>query len=177
METSNRTKSIWWREPMVWLVLTLPMLAVVAALTSVWIAYRHAPNVYPSYYDQGTNVIAAKDMDTRAHSLSLSANFKVTGDSMLSVLLNGKKPIKPQNLVLKMAGPSKSDAASRVVLSLKQDHTGKYSTTLPPMATGQYKLVLEPIDRAWRLVGIWEAPFSGTLRLVAKSVSDSSMLP
>jgi len=176
MNTSIEKKTVWWREPMAWLVFTLPMVAVIGALTTVWIAYT---NVDPAVSDRDSKdieVTQANDMDKRAHFLSLAANL-TAADGTLSVNLKGKLNKMPHHLLLKLAPPTSSSAISDIMLLLLPGQTGGYSATLPSIPAGERRLILEPEDRTWRLTGRWQAPFSGALRLVAKSISDSSMLP
>ncbi len=44
--------SPWWRQPYCWLVISGPLLVVIAALTSVVVAYRCADPVVPEYLSQ-----------------------------------------------------------------------------------------------------------------------------
>lgn len=161
---------------MAWLIFTLPLVAVIGALTTVWIAYT---NIDPAVSDHDSNnieVTQANDMDKRAHFLFMAANLKAI-DGTLNINLKGKLNKMPHHLLLKLASPTNSAASPDIMLLLLPGQTGEYSATLPSIPAGERKLILEPEDRTWRLTGRWQAPFSGALRLVAKSISDSSMLP
>jgi hypothetical protein len=173
---SIEKESVWWREPMAWLIFTLPLLAVVAGLTTVWIAYKKADIVLNDSDSPGIAITKADEMDKKATLMSLTADMKASYGEALSVTLNGKIAPKPHYLLLKLV-PAERGSSADVILTLRPDDAGAYSTTLPSMPAGQRKLVLEPEDSKWRLIGLWQAPFSGTLQLTARSVSDSTMLP
>jgi hypothetical protein len=166
-------KTHWWQEPMALMVFALPMIAVIAGLTTVWIAYSRAPELVNDNYSKDLGVEQTNEMDKRAHFLGVAADLKADG-GMLTIDLTGKLN-KPQHLLLKLIHPTGSN--SDIVMALTLDHAQMYSTVLPSIPAGERKLVVEPVDRKWRLTGSWEAPFSGTLHLTAKAVSDSSMLP
>lgn len=173
MNTNLEKKTRWWQEPMVLMIFGLPMIAVIAGLTTVWIAYARAPVLVNDSYNKDLGVSQTNEMDKRAHFLGLSADLKANGDT-LTISLAGKLS-KPRQLLLKLVHPT--GAGSDIVMALTLDHAQEYSTVLPSVPAGERKLVIEPVDRKWRLTGSWEAPFSGTLRLSAKAISDSSMLP
>jgi len=177
MSISIEQKSVWWREPMVWLIFTLPLLAVVAGLTTVWIAYKNADVVLTDKDSEGVAVTQANEMDKRAQYLSLSADLTETKTGTLSIVLNGKLKERPHHLLLKMARAYGGDAGSNITVLALPNQTGTYTTVLPSISDGEHKFILEPEDREWRLIGLWNGTFSGTLHLAARSSSDSSMLP
>jgi hypothetical protein len=61
----------WWRYPMVWLVISGPVLVVVASFTSGFIAWHHGDTVVSSYRSGAPQ--AAEDVDTPADPKSLMA--------------------------------------------------------------------------------------------------------
>jgi hypothetical protein len=154
--------------------------AVIAGLTTVWIAFSKADTVISDDSSHGIGITQANEMDKRAHFLALSADIKVMNSGMLNIDLHGKLASNPQRLLINLVRPLAPDSSSRpanLILAYQSGQVGAYSAVLPPISAGERKLVLEPEDRKWRLTGLWEAPFSGTLHLAAKSISDSTMLP
>lgn len=173
MKPSLEKKTRWWQEPMALMVLGLPMIAVMAGLTTVWIAFSRPPMLVNDNYSKDLGVVQTNEMDKRSHFLGITADLQADR-GMLTVNLAGKLN-KPQHLMLTLVHPTGS--SSDVVLTLTLNHAEDYSVALPSIPAGERKLIIEPPDRKWRLTGSWEAPFSGTLHLKAKAVSDSSMLP
>jgi hypothetical protein len=176
MTKDIENKSVWWREPMVWLILMLPLLAVVAGLTTVWIAYKKADIVLNDADSPNLEITKADQMDKKATLMALTADMRVGYGGMLAITLNGKLSKKPYYLLLKLV-PANTGSSSNIILTLRPDSTGAYTTTLPSMLAGERRVLLEPEDSKWRLKGTWQAPFSGTLQLAARSISDSTMLP
>lgn len=175
MQTNSGKKSIWWREPMVWLIMGLPLTAVVAGLTTVWIAYSHADKIVSDHDVEGIAVTHANEMDKRAHYLGLSAQVDVVSGH-LTLQLDGRRlSDKPKHLVLRVIHQNNHDSDNLLVL--QAGHDGSYGMVLPIMPAGPCKVILEPEDQKWRLTGLWQTPFDGQLQLTAKSISDSSMLP
>ncbi|MCF6288223.1 MAG: hypothetical protein L3J53_03180 [Proteobacteria bacterium] len=43
--THNNTDTPWYKIPMVWLVITLPLIVVIASMATVVIAFKNAPQV------------------------------------------------------------------------------------------------------------------------------------
>jgi hypothetical protein len=177
MTISIEKESIWWREPMVWLIFTLPLLAVVAGLTTVWIAYKNADTVLDDKDSKGVAVTQANEMDKRAQYLSLSADLDLAKTGTLSIVLNGKLRARPHHLLLKLARTYGGDSGSDITLLALPNQAGTYTTVLPTISDGEHKFILEPEDREWRLTGSWDGSLSRALHLAAKSASDSSMLP
>lgn len=54
-------KRPWWKEPMVWLVAGLPLSAVIAGLTTVWIAANNADTpLTDQYRKEGMTTVEQK---------------------------------------------------------------------------------------------------------------------
>jgi hypothetical protein len=160
-------KRHWWREPMVWLIIALPLAAVIGGLITVWIAARGSdPLVAEDYYKQGLVIHQVLERDARAAALNLSAELRVDGGS-LEVRLTGRLDAYPDRLTLNVIHPTRSEADRAITLSASDQ--GFYRAQLPDLDSGQRRLLLEPEDRAWRLTGRWTGPVSGpTLMRPAK---------
>lgn len=175
MNADFNKKSTWWREPMVWLIMALPFTAVVAGLTTVWIAYSKADKVLTDQDSRGIEVTKANEMDKRAHFLAIAASIDTVGDRLTLALDGRRLQAKPDRLTLRVIHQTGTGADTLLVLQAR--HDGKYASVLPAMHSGPCKVILEPEDQTWRLTGQWQTPFSGALKLSARSISDSSMLP
>ena len=173
MDIKHGRKSIWWREPMVWLIMALPLTAVVAGLTTVWIAFTKADKIIGDS-STGIEVTQANEMDKRAHYLRLTADIDAS-HGLLTLRLHGRRmQSTSEQLVLRVVHQAD---VSNTLLPLHIQHDGNYGITLPAMVPGACQVILEPTNHKWRLVGTWQTPFNGEFHLAAKSISDSSMLP
>lgn len=175
MKKSDKEKhSPWWREPMVWLIMALPLTAVVAGLTTVWIAFSRPPNIVSDGNSGGMEVTKADEMDKRAYFLKISADAKASGGN-LTLSLAGRISGRPQRLTMHVIPSSGSGTDNLLVM--QENRAGEYSAAIPVLPAGPCQIVLEPENHQWRLSSFWRTPFTGSLHFAAKPLSDSSMLP
>lgn len=156
-------KRHWWKEPMVWLIIALPLAAVVGGLVTAWIAARGSDSlVAEDYYKQGLAIHQVLERDARAVQLGLAADLQVAG-GRIEVRLSGRLDAYPDRLTLNVVHPTR--AADDRTIPLAAAALGIYRGELPTPAAGQRRLVLEPEDHAWRLTGRWMGPFTGSTTL------------
>lgn len=145
----------WTREPMVWLVIVLPLLAVAGSITSAVLAAHGAdPEVADEYRRDGLAINIDPARDRAAAALGVTATVAAT-DGSLRVRLDAATPA-PATLVVVLSHGTRADLDQR--LALTPDGTGGYRAALAPLAAGHWHVELAPPDRAWRLTG----EFSGT---------------
>lgn len=163
----------WWKEPMVWLIITLPAIAVIASFTSYYFAARDPdPMVKDEYRKEGFAVLApASEAGKAAAALGLSARLTAS-NGHLELQLHGHLTARPEQLTLNIIHPSQEKRDIHVLLA--HSHELSYISPAPVVGSGKRILVLEPEDRAWRITGQWMAPFSGMTELVAKANNPST---
>lgn len=154
--------STWWREPMVWLIIALPLAAVVGSLITWWIAARGADAlVAEDYYKQGLAIHQTLEREARAAALGLAAELRVQ-DGVLRLLLEGRLERYPDKLQLTLVHPTRQELD--LALDLPAFARGEYRAVLPPMPAGQRRLILQSAEQNWRLTGRTAVPLS-SLRL------------
>jgi hypothetical protein len=176
MNHGMEKKRGWRQEPMVWLIIALPVSAVIAGLLTIWIASRTADTlVSDDYYKVGMAPLQHGERDRMAAALGVQAEL-IGQPGALRVRLAGRFDSAPQRLELLLAHPAR--AAEDVRLDLTEIGPGLFETALPDLiAAGKRRVVLSAEDPAgWRLTGEWRAPFHGTLLLVPTN-PDSSTRP
>ncbi len=172
MNVATQPKSSWWREPMVWLIIALPLTAVVASLITWWIAARGAdPLVAEDYYKQGMAIHQRLDHETRAAALGLMAELRVQGGE-LRIHLAGRLDAYPDRLQLTLVHPSRQE--QDLTLILPATALGEYRSALPPLPAGQRRLILEAADQDWRLTGRAVLPMT-SLRLGEDALSQQPL--
>jgi len=163
----------WWKEPMVWLIVTLPAIAVVASFTSYYFAARDPdPMVRDEYRKEGFAVLApASEAAKAAAALGLSAQLSAS-NGRLELRLRGHLAARPEQLALSIVHPTQDKQDLHLLLA----HASELSYVAPAQNAGSGKriLVLEPLDRSWRITGQWTAPFSGMTELVAQTSNSST---
>lgn len=151
MTISSQRPAAWWKEPMVWLIITLPACAVIGGIITVWIAARDPdPLVAEDYYKQGMAIGQVVERDARARALDLSGELRVN-QGQLRITLTGKLHRYPDRLTLRVVHPTRAQQDLYVTLAALSP--GEYRGKLPPLEAGQRRFILEPQEREWRITG------------------------
>ena len=165
MSATMDRQNHWHKIPMVWLLIALPLTAVIASLLTVWIAARNADTLVSNdYYKVGMAPLQRTEQDARAAALGLGADIQVTAETV-SVRLKGTLAPLPASLTLMLAHPT--EAAEDILLTLTQVSDGSYAGPMPPMPPGKRRLVLQTVGGDWRLTGEALVPLSASLQLAS----------
>jgi uncharacterized protein len=150
MTIPTRTASAW-REPMVWLMIGLPLAAVLASVSLVVTAVRTDNNDSVRDDVRHTAQIQTVELgpDARAQVLALSAVLRV-GASGVDVLPVAGDFARNAPLELVLAHPT--EAARDRHLQLRPTELGWHAATAPDVAH-DWLLEIAPADHAWRLRG------------------------
>lgn len=144
----------WYLEPWPWILMGLPLAAVVASLGAAWIAFSHVdPMVVDNYYKEGLAINQMLDRDRRAGALGYQAKVRLSDAQTVQVELSGKGAL-PSALQLVMVHPG--DPTKDRSVDLRRISPGLFQgvVTLPDAA--RWHLQLQDSGRDWRLVGDWE---------------------
>lgn len=147
----DRTRSPW-REPMVWLLVALPLSAVVAAFALLFAAARSSGNDDPvADRVQQTGQIQVADLapDSQAQQRQLSAVVHVGARDIAVIPVTGDFD-RHAPLRLSLRHPAR--AASDRTLQLQPSATGWHAAwALDP--GNDWILQLAPVDGRWRIEG------------------------
>ena len=166
----------WWREPMVWLIAGLPALAVVAGITTVFIAVDNADGlVDEEHQTQGMTTTELKTPeDDKAARLGVSAQLAVSADGLVQVQLDGlSQAARPESLLMTVIHPTQADKDRTI--TLHRTANAGYQGMLPPEATGKRRYMIESNDHSWRLVG--DSGAIGTAFTLAARTNPSTTHP
>lgn len=142
---------------MVWLIIALPVSAVLASIATVFIA-AHDPDdlVKTEYVKSGMAVEAPRAALEQAARMGLSAAVTYKGGSV-EMQISGNQVQLSDTLDLSVVHPTQAELDTRIpLIALGQ---GKYQAHFELAGQGKRHLILEPPDRSWRLEGEWNAPF------------------
>lgn len=139
------------REPMMWLVIGLPIAAVVAGVALIVISVRSGSVDAVIDPVQRTAQVQVSELgpDQRAGALKLSAVLRV-GNGMVELLPVSGDFARDQPLTLVLSHPSQ--AAQDRSLSLAPSELG-WRATIELPADHDWLLRLTPVDGSWRLRG------------------------
>lgn len=163
-----QTSKPWYREPWPWFLISLPATAVIAGVTTVWIAFSNYDGlVVGDYYKAGLAINQTLARDDAAYALGLAASFRQE-DHALSVTLTGKLANWPERLTLTLAHPTHQGFDQTV--TLHHAGGGHYRAQLPVLHPGKWHAQLTDAASTWRLSGALHAPFDQVSTLTASTV-------
>jgi len=164
----------WWREGMVWLIIALPVSAVLASLATVYIAAREADDLVTTGYSKtGMAVEVQQSALEQARKLGLAGNLRYQ-NGLLTLRLTptpaAGESLSSQGLVigelaLHVVHPTLADLDQKIALQPLEQ--GQYQARIDLTGEGKRHLILEPADRSWQLQGEWHAPFKEETSLSA----------
>jgi hypothetical protein len=159
----------WYREPWPWFLISLPATAVIAGVTTVWIAATSADGlVVGDYYKAGLAINQTLARDDAARALALTATLK-NEDGALALTLAGHMKAYPEQLTLTLAHPTRQGLDQ--TLALSHAGGGHYRTALPALAAGKWHAQLADTASTWRLSGVLYTPFSQPVTLTTDAES------
>jgi len=149
---SENNLTPWYRQFWPWFVFGLPATAVVAGITTVFIAFNNADAlVNDNYYKDGLAINLQLAQDDKATALDLSADIDVdTISGEVFVTLHGNLN-PPDAMRLLLLHPVDETRDSQ--FSLTHIANGKYRADLENIPNQRYYLRLQSTDKDWRLNG------------------------
>jgi len=150
MKTTNTER--WYRVPFVWLVLLLPLAAVVASFVSLALAIRSDTGlVEDDYYKRGLEINRVLDRDRAAVAEGLESRLLLDDarHELLVSLSAHEDQNLPQNIELKLMHATRAGFDKTLILPRQSD--GTYRAPLPDFVPGHWDVQLSAQN--WRLVG------------------------
>ena len=168
MNTALHSKP-WYREPWPWFLISLPATAVIAGLSTVWIAYQSADGlVVGDYYKAGLAINQTLARDEAARALALTATLQ-REDGALALALTGRLQAYPDQLSLTLAHPTRQGMDQTLMLS--HAGGGHYRTPMPTLPAGKWHAQLADTASTWRLSGVLHTPFKQAVTLSTEAES------
>lgn len=141
----------WHREPLVWLVIAIPLLTVFAGLTTVVVANRQADSVVvDDFRKDGLAINQDPRRDDAARRLGVAAELTAV-DTALHVVLAPGAAERPAKLVVLLSHATRAELDR--LLTLERGADGEYRAVVPSLPAGHWHVEITPADREWRLTG------------------------
>lgn len=159
----------WYREPWPWLLMILPVTAVVAGSIMMYLAVSTEDGlVEDDYYKKGLTINQTIERDQVAQSLGIKAQLMMGDDSMQFRLMlqAGDLGSMPQQLRLKVLHPTRSGMDQEVLLTRRGE--GYYEGVRTALGAAKWRLILEDLDKRWRLSGILHVPKDSSVELSSR---------
>lgn len=139
----------WYKHGWLWLVIGLPLTAVIAGITTVFIAaYNPDSLVVDEYYKEGLAINAVLDREQHARDMGLKARLEINGDKLRMQLQN----VKADQVMVRFIHPTRSTEDQELVL--QQVEQGVYQGAgLKELAPVAWYVHVEDLADVWRLEG------------------------
>ncbi len=163
MNTATQ-KVIWYREPFVWVLIVIPMTAVVMGFLILYYSITTEDGlVDDDYYQDGLAINQVLDRDNAARQYGLTAMLQLhyTGGDVAVQLHPGKLAPLPQQIKVKWMYATRSGHDQRTTIT--GDGHGLYQGPIPKLVPGHWYVQLEAGN--WRLLGSMYVPRDGTIKL------------
>jgi len=151
----------WYREPWPWVLIGLPLSAVIGSFVSAYLAVHGADKVIDSdYYRHGLSINAELERAQRAESLGLSARFDAEGlkaGDVVRLQLGAKGALPTDATVrLRLVHPTRPESDRIAVLARLPNaegarYEGSWQPTEKVASAVAWRIVVE--GRDWRMEG------------------------
>ncbi|NCF17373.1 MAG: hypothetical protein GWP63_03965 [Haliea sp.] len=140
----------WYRQFWPWFIILLPASVVVAGLSTLYIANRHADDlVVDEYYKDGLAINRQLEKKQRAEELGIAATLRFDGDKV-AVSLSGSESAPELQLTLSHPLEADRDFVTTLIRSTPGQYLGRLQGEVAP----RWHWTLElPEANGWRLDG------------------------
>lgn len=165
------TPRAWYREPLVWLLISFPLTAVIAGFFTLYLAIISKDGlVVDDYYQKGKeiNMSLARDRAAAQQGLHASVALDATKQEVVVQLMANKAQLVPNELSVRWLHATRAGFDRTQALVRSAD--GSYRSAFPDLAPGHWYVQIEADD--WRLQGSLRIP--GDKRLDLKPVETAA---
>ena len=152
----------WYREPLVWFIISLPLTAVIAGFFTLYLAIISRDGlVVDDYYQKGKeiNKSLARDVAAAQHGLHAGVQLDAAKQEVVVQLSATKGQHLPDRLDLRWLHATRAGFDRTQLLIHSPD--GRYRGAFPELAPGHWYVQIEAQD--WHLQGSLHVP--GEVRL------------
>lgn len=154
----------WYREPMVWFIIAIPLTSVFTGFTMLYLAESSKDGmVVDDYYRKGKeiNMVLARDQAAARYGLRGGLRLDGTGQRVTFEFEAGRAEL-PASLRLRWLHATR--AGFDHDQSLQRGADGRYQAAFPELVPGHWYVQLEAED--WRLQGSLRVPGETRVQLV-----------
>ncbi len=153
----------WYRQRWPWLLAIMPITSIIVGFAFLWAAIKTDDGlVADDYYKDGLAINRIVERDIAAGKYAVHAVARLEG-AVVNLQLAGKLPAPPDTLKLSLVHPTRKGLDHSVLLTRRRTDT--YIGTVHDLIASRYDIILEPLDGAWRLAGVWHPTQGETLEL------------
>lgn len=150
----------WYREPWPWILMAGPVVVIVAAVYTAYLAVSTADGVVAEdYYKQGLAANKTIASSENARKLGLAVALRTTAEGFaLKLTARDGSFQPPPSLVVTLSHPTRAGLDQTAVFERKNN---EYAGKLRLPASGHWLVLIEDEPKSWRLMGNVVLPASG----------------
>lgn len=163
----NAVQKPWFKTPYVWMLIAIPLSAVVMGIAMITIAVKTDDGlVKDDYYKHGKQInrVLERDKAAAAHGLSAKIVVDYTTGTMTTELSANPGYVMTDQITVELLHATR--AGHDQVITLQRTPQGNYFSPLPPMAKGHWLVQLSAND--WRISGDLYIPGDTTILIRPK---------
>jgi uncharacterized protein len=160
----------WYHEPLVWLIITFPLTAVIAGFFTLYLAIISKDGlVVDDYYQKGKeiNKSLARDHAAAQHGLRAGVHLDAARQEVVVQLSAAKGQPLPDRFALRWLHATRAGFDRTQMLIRSPD--GRYRSVIPELAPGHWYVQIEAQD--WRLQGSLRVPADTRLDLKPAAIA------
>lgn len=150
MLDNHASEEPWYKQFWPWFLIFLPLSAVVAGITTIFIAQNNAVAlVSDNYYKDGLAINQNKLLEKNAIELGITADLLVTnGSSICTIQLTGKHN-NPSEITLTLLHPTLANLDQKIQLPKISNNVYQLDCTLP--IKGKWYISITNPTRTWKI--------------------------
>jgi len=156
MNATNSPIRNWKREPLVWMLIAIPLSAVIMGVVMITLAIQSFSGlVVDDYYKKGKQINRVLARDQLAYELGLAATFSIDAVSGVKIRFDpGVSVIPGERIELKLVHATRPGLDRQLLFDNKDSRLLESPLQLP--GRGRWNLILQTPD--WRLTGSLQHP-------------------
>lgn len=170
MDSSETAPRNWKREPMVWLLIGIPLSAVIMGVVMITLAIQSFSGlVVDDYYKKGKEINRVLARDQLAYELGLAAGLNLKSGGKIEIRFDPKVQFIPGDTIeLKLIHATMPGLDQKLQLGRTGTHLLRGELKLP--GEGRWNLFLQTED--WRLTGSLQYPEQASAELLPNYFTD-----
>jgi hypothetical protein len=164
MMATQSSPGSWKREPLVWMLIAIPLSAVIMGVVMITLAIQSDSGlVVDDYYKKGKQINRVLARDKFAYELGLAAGFKIEADGSIEIRFDPEVQFIPGDTIdLELIHATMPGLDQKLIL--QKDATHLLSGEISLSGKGRWNLYLQTGD--WRLTGSLQYPQQTTAELL-----------
>ena len=175
MSAANSPIRNWKREPLVWMLIAIPLSAVIMGVVMITLAIQsHSGLVVDDYYKKGKQINRVLARDQLAYELGLAATFSIDAVSGIKIRFDpGVSVIPGERIELKLVHATRPGLDQQLYFDFKDSGIKDSRLLESPLelpGRGRWNLILQTPD--WRLTGSLQHPDQRNAQLLPNYIPE-----